>query len=93
MAILHVSEAEAARTLPALLSQVSLGTEVRIDRGDKTIAVLQPPSSGPVRKTLSEAIRHAEERASNVLLDDKFGDDIEAGIRSHEHEYLINPWE
>ena len=93
MAIIHVSEAEAALTFPALLSQVSLGTEVRIDRGDTTIAVLQPPSSGPVRKTLSEAIRHAEERHSSVTLDDQWGADLEAVIKQHENDVLTNPWD
>ena len=93
MAIIHVSEAEAALTLPALLSQVSLGTEIRIDRGDQTIAVLQPPSAIPIRKTLSEAIRHAEERNSSLTLDDQWGSDLEAVIKQHENDVLFNPWE
>ena len=93
MAILHVSEAEAALTFPALLSQVSLGTEIRIDRGDQTIAVLQPPSASPIRKTLSEAIRHAEERNSSVALDDQWGADLEAVIKQHENDVLFHPWE
>ena len=93
MAILHVSEAEAALTFHALLSQVSLGTEIRIDRGDQTIAVLQPPSAIPIRKTLSEAIRHAEERNSSVTLDDRWGADLEAVIKQHEKDVLFHPWE
>ncbi len=93
MAILHVSEAEAARDLTALLNQLSCGTEIRIDRGDQTIAILQPPSAIPVRKTLSEAIRHAEERNSPVTLDDQWGADLEAVIKQHEKDVLFNPWE
>ena len=93
MAIIHVSEAEAARDLSTLFAKVRAGDEVRINSGADSFSLV--PSSAPKTEvwTISEAIRRAQEHRSDVLLDDQFGDDVEAGIRSHEHEVLRDPWQ
>ena len=93
MAILHVSEAEAARDLTSLLAKVRAGDQVQISSGSDSFALVPTGTAKTEVWTISEAIRRAEERGSNVLLDDKFGDDVEAGIRSHEHEILQDPWQ
>jgi len=92
MAVIHVTEEEAAREFASLLNKVESGTEVRIARGDATIAVLRPPASAKP-KTLSEAIMHAKARNSQVLLDDQWSTDLEAVIRQHETDFLTDPWE
>jgi antitoxin (DNA-binding transcriptional repressor) of toxin-antitoxin stability system len=93
MAVIHVSEAEAAHDLSALIDQVSAGERVEIDRGSQSFAIVPAPTIPPKSRTLSEAIRLLEEQGSNVLLDDKFGDDLEAAIASHAHEVGRNAWE
>ena len=102
MAVIHISEEEAARDLKAVLAKARSGEHVIIDsepEGFSLVPCICHPSnpsqiSGTLpRRTLSEAIRLAEARNSPVTLDDKFADDLEAVIRSHEHETLIDPWE
>jgi antitoxin (DNA-binding transcriptional repressor) of toxin-antitoxin stability system len=93
MAVIHVTEEEAARELASLIDRVKAGEEVRIDRGSETVAVLQSPEPGPKMWTISEAIRRAEARGSTVTLDDQFGDDMEEIIRRNSEERLIDPWE
>ena len=92
MAVIHISEAEAALDLSGLLAKVRTGEEVHIGDGKKTIAIVHPRPDGP-RKTLSEAIRWAEEQDLQILLDDKFGDDLEQVICNHEHESMGTIWE
>ena len=93
MAIIHVSEAEAARDLPGLLVRVRSGEHIHIDREGQTIAIVQPAPLNMPEKTLSAAIRWAEEQNSPLLLDDEFARDLEQVICNHEHEGLRNPWE
>jgi len=93
MSVIHVSEEEAARELASLIEKVRAGVEVRIDRADETVAVLRGPRPEFRLIRASEALRRAVARGSTVLLDDKFGDDVEAGIRLHENERLVDPWE
>lgn len=92
MAVIHISEAEAANTLPDLIAKVRAGNRVEIESGSESFAIvpLQAPSK---MWTISEAIRRSEARGSKVLLDDKWSDDLEAVIRSHEHETLGDAWE
>jgi len=93
MAIIHVTEAEAARDLSEILAKVRAGEEVHIAEGDRTIAIVQPPPITAAPKTLSEAIRWAEKENLPILLDDRFTDDLEQVICNHEHEGFRNLWE
>jgi hypothetical protein len=98
MSVIHVSEEKAAQEFLSLIEKVRAGVEVRIERADEmggreTVAVLGGPETGFRSIRLSEALRRAEARGSALLLDDKFGDDVEAGIRLYENERLVDPWE
>lgn len=93
MAVIHISEAEAARDLPGLLAKVRAGDEVLIGDLDRTVAVLRAPEVNPAPRSLSEALRLAEERGSTVTLDGEFGNDLEAVIRQHRNEPVRDPWE
>jgi antitoxin (DNA-binding transcriptional repressor) of toxin-antitoxin stability system len=93
MAVIHVTEEEAAVKLPHLLARVRAGEELHIGDGKNVFAIVQPPRHHGQRKTLSEAIRWAEEQDLQILLDDNFGDDLEQVICNHEHESMGMKWE
>lgn len=90
MAVIHITEAEAARDFAGIMARVRAGEEVRIGND---ISILQAHKTDKPKKTLSEAIRLAEERQSTVTLDDQFARDLEIVISNHEHEGIRNPWE
>ncbi len=86
MAVIHVTEAEAARDLPSLLAKVRAGEDVKIDLGEATIAILREMPESTDHKTLSKAIEWADEQNLQLLLDDKFAEDLDQVICNHEHE-------
>jgi len=57
MAVIHISEAEAARDFAAVMDQVRAGVEVVIENGSLSVAVLRAAS--PQRRTLTECIERA----------------------------------
>jgi antitoxin (DNA-binding transcriptional repressor) of toxin-antitoxin stability system len=91
MAVIEISETEAARDLADLLAKAHAGEDVRIRGRTGTVAVV--PVVEERKKTLSEAIRLAERRNDNVTLDDQFSRDLETVICNHEHEAIRNLWE
>lgn len=96
MAVIHVTEAEAARDLPALIVQVQSGTQVYIDGTDGPVAVLNSPAYGrgdPPPMSLSEAIALLDRIGSHAVQDEGSAEAVMAGIKRHEHEYLRDPWE
>jgi hypothetical protein len=90
MAVIHISEAEAARDFAALLARVRAGAEVVIEDDIASSVVLRVASERPVRR-LSESLRMAREHGSTVTLDGGFAADLEAVINSHP-EPLENIW-
>jgi antitoxin (DNA-binding transcriptional repressor) of toxin-antitoxin stability system len=84
MAIVHMSEAEVARDLNAVLAKVQQGVEIVIEQDHRPVAVLKAPQpEGPGRK-LSECIALAkayEEKLGYAPIPDAdFAKDVEAGI-------------
>jgi antitoxin (DNA-binding transcriptional repressor) of toxin-antitoxin stability system len=85
MAVIHMSEAEAARDFYAVLSKVRQGLEVIIEQDHLPVAVIKTPFSqtGPGRK-LSECIALAkayEEKLGYAPVPDAdFAQDVQAGI-------------
>jgi antitoxin (DNA-binding transcriptional repressor) of toxin-antitoxin stability system len=75
MAELHMTEAEIARDLHAVLEKVRLGAEVIVEHEHGPVARITPVR-GPGRP-ISECIAIAEARGSRVTLDDEFGCDLE----------------
>jgi antitoxin (DNA-binding transcriptional repressor) of toxin-antitoxin stability system len=74
MAVIHISESEAALNFAALMDHVRAGGEVVIDRDASAIAIVRPAIPAPRR--LSESLRLAKAHASTVTLDDDFGRDL-----------------
>ena len=102
MAVIHISEADAARDLPSLLAKVRAGAEVLIDSDSESFRIVSVARPELGRESelqmgqprlLSEILAGLREDASKALLDDEFGNDVEEGIRSHQQERLIDPWE
>jgi antitoxin (DNA-binding transcriptional repressor) of toxin-antitoxin stability system len=79
MAPIHITEAELARDLHAVLERVRQGAEVIVERNHQAVAVLRAP--GPQRRTVSDCIAFAEhrdkERGYAVTLDPDFAAVVE----------------
>src|SRR5271165_6532740 len=88
MAHVHISEAELARDLHAVLEKVRQGAEVIVERNHQPVAVLR--SAVPQRRTISECIARAErrdkERGYAVTLEPDFADIVEQIVRNRK------PW-
>jgi len=79
MAQVHMSEAELARDLHAVLDKVRQGVEVIVERNHQPVAVLR--AAVPPRRTISECIALAEhrdkQRGYSVTLDPDFAAAVE----------------
>lgn len=98
MATIHISDISVQ--LSSLLAHIRHGDRVVIEENAVAVAILTAPEHAlvtatvhPPSRSISEAIRMANQRASTATLDDQFGDDLEATIRMREQETLRNPWE
>ena len=94
MAVIHISEAEAARDLAGVLNRVAAGEEIQIDKDAssfKIVSVGEQQKDKP--RLLSEILAAMKLHPYEGVLDDQFGNDVEEGIRLHEHESLRDPWE
>lgn len=89
MAALHISEAELARDLHAVLEQVRQGGEVVVEQDHKPVAVIKPAPPAPGR-LLSESIAIARQREKEggapAVLDPDFADDVQEIVRNRK------PW-
>ena len=81
MATVHMSEAEVARDLHAVLAKVQQGVEIVIEQDHRPVAVIrtQHKSGRPI----AEILREAKLRNSTVTLDDDFGKYLEEIVASH----------
>ena len=71
MATVHMSEAEVARDLHAVLAKVQQGVEVIIEQDHRAVAVLKSSASPSPGRKLSECTRYrARSHASAVRLAD-----------------------
>lgn len=82
MAVIHISEAEAARDFAALLARVRAGEEIVIESDAPAVVLRVAVPAGPGR-LLSEVIAAAESRGSSTLLDGSFAHDLEEAVNSH----------
>lgn len=84
MAVIYISEAEAARDFPRLLARVRAGAEVIIENGTYPAAVLRP--AFPPRRSISESIARAEARSKELgykpVMDTDFAADMEEIIHN-----------
>lgn len=83
MAVIHISEADAARDFAGLMAQVRLGAEVVIENEARAVAVVRPAVPAGPGRLLSELIAAAESRGSSIVLDCGFARDLEEAVNSH----------
>jgi len=82
MAQLHMSETEVAQNFAAVLEKVRQGTEVVVEQGHRTVAVIKPVK-GPGRP-IDECIALAKARGSGATLDEDYAKDLEETIASRQ---------
>lgn len=79
MAVIHISEDDAARDFRALLAQVRTGAEIVIESEARPVAVVR--AADPPRRTISESIALAEARSRELgykpVMDAGFAADLE----------------
>lgn len=102
MATFHMSEAEVARDLHAVLAQVQRGIEVVIEQDQRPIAVLKSPthaasSPGKPGRKLSECIAMADAWETRLgcppLPDETFATDVQAGIDARRDSLEPPAWD
>jgi antitoxin (DNA-binding transcriptional repressor) of toxin-antitoxin stability system len=81
MAVLHISEADLARDLPAVLEKVRQGEEVVVERDSQPVAIIQPPEFRG--RPIDECIALAKAHGSHATLDEGFAADLEEIITPH----------
>jgi antitoxin (DNA-binding transcriptional repressor) of toxin-antitoxin stability system len=90
MAVIHISEAEAARDFAMLLEKVRGGAEIVIESGSLPVAVLRPPT--PVSRSISECIALMSE-GSDATVDEDFAKDVEAAVASRRDPLNPPAWD
>jgi antitoxin (DNA-binding transcriptional repressor) of toxin-antitoxin stability system len=93
MAVIHISQEEAASNFAELIAKARAGEEVHIDEDVRTIAILRAPKGYEEPRLLSEIVAGFSGSSLVATIDPHFAADVEAGIRGHACERLIDPWE
>lgn len=90
MAVIHISEAEAARDFTGLLARVRAGAEVIIESGTAPVAVLRTPV--PPRRSIEECIALLPED-STAVIDEDFARDVEGAVTAHREPLNPPAWD
>jgi antitoxin (DNA-binding transcriptional repressor) of toxin-antitoxin stability system len=95
MAVLHITEAELARDVHAVLEKVQKGAEVVIEQDHRPVAVMKtPPAPG---RSIDECIALAkayEERLGHAPVPDPdFAGDVQAAIDAHREPLDTSAWD
>ena len=91
MATVHMSEAEVARDLHAVLAQVKQGVEIVIEQDHRPVAVIRAEHRSG--RPITEILREAKLRNSTVTLDEDFGRDLEEIIASYQKPWNPPAWD
>lgn len=97
MPTVHMSEAEVARDLHAVLVKVQQGVEVVIEQDHRPVAVLKAPHHGGPGRKLSECVALAkayEEKLGYAPIPDPdFARDVQAGIDLRRDSFEPPEWD
>jgi antitoxin (DNA-binding transcriptional repressor) of toxin-antitoxin stability system len=88
--VLHVSEGDLARDMPAILRRVQAGAEIVVERNAQPLAVIR--SAAPVRRKISQCIA-ALPGDSTATIDPDFAGDVDAAIAAHQEALEPPPWD
>jgi len=91
MAQIHMTEAELARDLHAVLARVQEGVEVVVEQDHRPVAVI----TSPVVKgrKISEVIAALEASGANAVIDEDFARDVEEAIKAHREPWNPPSWD
>jgi antitoxin (DNA-binding transcriptional repressor) of toxin-antitoxin stability system len=87
----HMTEAELARDVHAVLEKVRQGVEVVIEQGNRPVAVLKAPQ--PSGRKISDVIAALEADGASAVIDEDFARDVEDGIKSHREPWHPPSWD
>jgi antitoxin (DNA-binding transcriptional repressor) of toxin-antitoxin stability system len=90
MAVIHISEVEAARDLAGVMARVYAGEEVIIEDG--ALAVAMVPTPVPPRRSIADCIALLPKDSAGVI-DEDFAKDIEAAIEAHREPLNSPTWD
>ena len=90
MAQLHLSEAELARDLHAVIEKVRQGIEVVVEYDNQPVAVLR--ATDPPRRRVSEVLALMP-KDSTATMDADFAQDVQAAIDSHREPLDPPAWD
>ena len=95
MATVHITEAELARDIHAVLAKVQEGVEVIVEQDHRPVAVIKAPQ-GPGRR-ISECIALAkayeEKFGCAPVPDSDFAKDVQAAIDAHREPLNPPAWD
>ena len=95
MAQLHMTEAELARDLHAVLERVREGAEVVVEENNRPVAVIRMPA-GPGRP-IAECIAIAKAYEARLgyapVIDADFAADVQAAIDAHSEPLDTSVWD
>jgi antitoxin (DNA-binding transcriptional repressor) of toxin-antitoxin stability system len=91
MAALHISEAELARDLHAVLEKVRQGSEIVVEQDHRPVAILRPARLKT--PTMSEIIAAMEAGGACGIIDEDFARDVEEGIASRNEPWNPPSWD
>jgi antitoxin (DNA-binding transcriptional repressor) of toxin-antitoxin stability system len=87
----HVTEAELARDVHAVLEKVRQGIEVVIEQDSRPVAVLKAPQVKG--RQISEVIAALEASGANAVFDEDFARDVEEGIKAPREPWNPPSWD
>jgi antitoxin (DNA-binding transcriptional repressor) of toxin-antitoxin stability system len=91
MMTVHVTEAELARDVRAVLEKVRQGIEVIIEQDSRPVAVLKAPQVKG--RNISEVIAALEASGARAVMDEDFARDVEEGIKAHREPWSPPSWD
>ena len=91
MAVLHITEADLARDVPAVLEMIRQGAEFIVERNAQPVAIIKSPQFRG--RPIDECIAMAKAHGSHATLDDEFAKDLDAVINSHREPLNPPTWD
>ena len=95
MAVLHITEAELARDVHAVLEKVRKGAEVVIEQDHRPVAVMKtPPAPGrSIDECIALAKAYEEQLGHAPAPDPDFAKDVQAAIDAHQEPLDTSAWD
>ena len=88
--VLHISEADLARDVQAILQRVETGAEIVVERDAQPVAVIR--AAKPARRRISECIAMLPAE-STATIDPDFAKDVAAAIAAHREALEPPQWD